>query len=75
MGIFFLQIRAAIFFLKVSRNIILIFQGISDGAKYYINPDLCKADRDANFRVRKERQRRRDAWVAAAAVAEKKKGT
>ena len=45
------------------------------GTKYYINPDLCKADRDANFRVRKERQRRRDAWVAAAAVAEKKKGT
>ena len=42
------------------------------GTKYYVNPDFCKADRDANFRVRKEKQRRRDAWVAAA---EKNKGT
>ena len=45
------------------------------GTKYYINPDLCRADRDANFRVRKERQRRRDAWEAAAAAEKKAAGS
>ena len=38
---------------------------------FYINPDMCKADRDAHFRVRKEAKRRRE----TAAGAEKKEET
>ena len=47
--------------------------------KYYINPDLCKADRDSLFLVRREAKRRREVAAAAAAataaVAAEKKNT
>ena len=29
---------------------------------YYVNPDLCKADRDANFLARKEKTERQKQW-------------
>ena len=49
-----------------------LVEGIHLSNNFYINPDLCKADRDALFLVRREAKRRREA--AAGAEKEEKIG-